>query len=243
MGSSRHRNSEAPECSNTNGASIENNRIGNIDMNIVAKTDFDFHGIQLKPVEQMNDIWLTSSDIAKALGYASSKSVSTIYSRNADEFTAGMSMVIKMKTNGINNNLREKSVRVFSLRGCHLIAMFATTSVAKEFRRWVLDILDREVAQSPIASRLTDEDIVSFCYLQLWMEKAQAVCKEIYPAIRQLRSELAGTMYDLANESRFVTRPTREILIREIHELDMSKVKVRNAEEMIKHFTNAASLH
>lgn len=239
----RSKNNEALQCANTNRASIENNRIGNIDMNIVAKTDFDFHGIQLKPVEQMNDIWLTSSDIAKALGYASSKSVSTIYSRNADEFTAGMSMVIKMKTNGINNNLREKSVRVFSLRGCHLIAMFATTSVAKEFRRWVLDILDREVAQSPIASRLTDEDIVSFCYLQLWMEKAQAVCKEIYPAVRQLRSELAGTMYDLANESRFVTRPTREILIREIQELDMSKVKVRNAEEMIKHFTNAGSLH
>lgn len=235
--------SEALKCSNTNRASIENNRIGNIDMNIVAKSDFNFHGIQLQPVEQMNDIWLTSSDIAKALGYASSKSVSTIYSRNSDEFTEAMSMVIKMKTNGINNNLREKSVRVFSLRGCHLIAMFATTTIAKEFRKWVLDILDREVTQSPIAARLSDDDIVSFCYLQIWMEKAQRVSKEIYPAIRQLGSEFSGIMYDLGNESRFVTKPTRDILMREIQNLDMGKVKSRNAEGMLRHFKDTKELH
>lgn len=120
------------------------------DMNIVAKSDLNFHGISLTPVSGLDDIWLTSADLAKALGYASSKSVSTIYSRNSDEFTGSMSMVIKMKTNGINNNLRDKSVRVFSLRGCHLIAMFATTDKAKEFRRWVLDILDREVAQGNV---------------------------------------------------------------------------------------------
>ena len=29
----------------------------------------------------------------------------------------------------------------FSLRGVHMVAMFARTPVAKEFRRWVLDIL------------------------------------------------------------------------------------------------------
>ena len=32
--------------------------------------------------------------------------------------------------------------RLFSLRGCHLIAMFAKTDIAKQFRVWVLDILD-----------------------------------------------------------------------------------------------------
>ena len=29
----------------------------------------------------------------------------------------------------------------------HLIAMFARTPVAKEFRKWVLDILDKEVVE------------------------------------------------------------------------------------------------
>ena len=34
-------------------------------------------------------------------------------------------------------------VRIFSLRGCHLLAMFARTPIAKQFRRWVLDVLDK----------------------------------------------------------------------------------------------------
>jgi prophage antirepressor-like protein len=55
-------------------------------------------------------------------------------------------MVIKMMTNGINNNLREKSVRVFSLRGCHLIAMFAHYG-SQRVPSLGVDILDREVAQ------------------------------------------------------------------------------------------------
>lgn len=146
------KNSEARKCVNTNRASIENNRVGNIDMNSVQNKELSFHNVTLVPAPVADGIWLTSSDIAKALGYASPKSVTNIYSRNADEFTGSMSMVIKMMTNGINNNLREKSVRVFSLRGCHLIAMFAATDKAKEFRRWVLDILDRDVAQTPESS-------------------------------------------------------------------------------------------
>lgn len=144
------KNSEAQKCANTLGLLSNKSAKGNIDMNIVANSDLNFHGVSLTPVGSVSGVWLTSSDIAKALGYASSKSVSTIYSRNSDEFTSSMSMVIKMKTIAINNNLREKSVRVFSLRGCHLIAMFATTDKAKEFRRWVLDILDRQIEQLPL---------------------------------------------------------------------------------------------
>ncbi|WP_430231424.1 ORF6C domain-containing protein [Nitrosomonas communis] len=41
-------------------------------------------------------------------------------------------------------------MRIFSLRGAHLIAMFAKTEIAKEFRKWALDsdILERETAIS-----------------------------------------------------------------------------------------------
>lgn len=39
-------------------------------------------------------------------------------------------------------------IRIFSLRGAHLIAMFARTQIAKEFRKWVLDILDKEVSET-----------------------------------------------------------------------------------------------
>ena len=73
-----------------------------------------------------------------------------IYNKYADEFSAGMTQVLEVSTSG---NYRKK-VRVFSLRGAHLIAMFARTTVAKEFRRWVLDILDREVQCQPEESPL-----------------------------------------------------------------------------------------
>ncbi|HHG9580230.1 TPA: Bro-N domain-containing protein [Citrobacter freundii] len=192
------KNSEAQQCANTNRASIEKSCTGNIDMNIVAKSDYNFQGIDLVPAPVNGGIWLTSSDIAKALGYASSKSVSTIYSRNSDEFTSSMSMVIKMMTNGINNNLREKSVRVFSLRGCHLIAMFATTDKAKEFRRWVLDILDREVVTGNISptfdfemhakNALVAEEHFKYVYM-VWKES-------IRPALRCTGSPLAVSLED-----------------------------------------------
>lgn len=112
-------------------------------MNIVAKSEYNFHGVNLTPVAQQQGVWFTSADLAAALKYKSAKSITNLYNQNADEFTDGMTQVIESVTSG---NYRKK-VRVFSLRGAHLIAMFARTPVAKEFRRWVLDILDREVAQ------------------------------------------------------------------------------------------------
>lgn len=189
-------------------------------MNIVAKSDLNFHGIQLQPVANLNDVWLTSSDIAKALGYASQKSVSTIYSRNSDEFTDAMSMVIKMKTNGINNNLREKSVRVFSLRGCHLIAMFATTNVAKEFRRWVLDILDREVAHSPLAKKLTDDELCDLAWLWRASSVMMNACNEVYPLLRVAEHRVAGHFYSITHEYPRTLDKAREIIKREVEHIE-----------------------
>ncbi|WP_246843572.1 BRO family protein [Leclercia sp. W17] len=213
---SSSKNSEARKCANTNRASIENNRLGNIDMNIVAKSDLNFHGVSLTPVDSVSGVWLTSSYIAKALGYASSKSVSTIYSRNSDEFTSSMSMVIKMKTIGINNNLREKSVRVFSLRGCHLIAMFATTDKAKEFRRWVLDILDREVAKGTVPVKFDFE---------MYAQNANAACAmldqvwdifhdELEPALRSLASPVATKLVGRIIEAKSISYSIRGGLLR-----------------------------
>ncbi|WP_275425848.1 BRO-N domain-containing protein, partial [Cronobacter sakazakii] len=135
------------------------------DMNNLARREFHFHKAVLIPVQDREDIWFTSSDLAKALGYSSTKSITNLYAGNSQEFTEAMTMVIGVMTNGINNNLREKKVRIFSLRGAHLIAMFARTPVAKEFRKWVLDILDREVEQSPIAKQFTDEELCDLAWL------------------------------------------------------------------------------
>lgn len=188
--------SEAQQCANTNRASIENNRIGNIDMNSVAKTDLNFHGMNLIPVESVPGIWLTSADVAKALGYKNAKSITNLFNQNADEFSEGMTQVIESVTSG---NYRKK-VRVFSLRGAHLIAMFARTDVAKEFRRWVLDILDREVEiNMPVIDRPSVRE--QHAYNANALAKHYAVMYEawknqIYPALRAIESPLASRLCD-----------------------------------------------
>lgn len=197
-------------------------------MNIVAKSEFNFQGNAIVPVSNLSGIWLTSTDIANALQYKSSKSITNLFNQNADEFTSGMTQVIESVTSG---NYRKK-VRVFSLRGTHLIAMFARTNVAKEFRRWVLDILDREVQHSPIVKQFTDEEIVHLCYTQLWMEKAQRMSKALHPAMKQIGSDFSGTLYDMAHETRFFTGESRKALLREAEKLDMNNRVVMNAMPM-----------
>ncbi|EPN2807552.1 BRO-N domain-containing protein [Serratia marcescens] len=183
-------------------------------MKSIANSELNFHGINLSPVPQMNDIWLTSADLARALGYASSKSVSTIYSRNSDEFTSSMSMVIKMMTNGINNNLREKSVRVFSLRGCHLIAMFATTDKAKEFRRWVLDILDREVALGNAHPAFDFEMYAHNAKVAAGHFEViyRAWCEQLSPSLRAVGSPLAVDMVDRLKSLGAITMGLSHVL-------------------------------
>lgn len=111
-------------------------------------TQLVFNNTPLSIINLNNQIWISSSELSKALNYSSSKSVTILYNRNKSEFTSKMTSVIKLITNGINNNLREKSVRIFSLRDAHLIAMFANTETAREFRKWVLDILDNETQKT-----------------------------------------------------------------------------------------------
>lgn len=229
----RAKNSEAQKCANTLGLLSNKSGKENIDMNIVAKSDYNFQGFAFNPVTEGGAIWFTSTELAKALGYKKTDAISQIYARNADEFSESMSLTLNMKVNGINNSLRNKSVRVYSLRGAHLVAMFASTPKAKDFRRWALDILDREVQDSPIAKQFSDEELVSLCYLQLWMEKSQRVSQQLYPAMKQAKSEYAGMLYNIAHDIRYMTGETKKILLREAQDLDSSNIVVKHAQPML----------
>lgn len=113
-----------------------------------------FQNITLFPAKVDNQIWLTSAELAKALGYSRSDEVNNLYNRKKDEFTANMTQTAEIQTKG-----GLQRVRIFSLRGCHLIAMFARTKVAKEFRQWVLDILDKEVGKPvQVEPKLSSDD-------------------------------------------------------------------------------------
>ena len=106
-----------------------------------------FNGITLSPIPHQNSPWIRSVELARALGYSDESSVGRIYKRNAEEFTPEMTQVIEISD---TVNLTVPS-RIFSLRGCHLVAMFARTPVAKAFRRWVLDVLDKLDAEQHAA--------------------------------------------------------------------------------------------
>ncbi|KMV71930.1 hypothetical protein AI28_07055 [bacteria symbiont BFo1 of Frankliniella occidentalis] len=176
-------------------------------MKSLARREFHFHNSILTPVQDREGIWFTSTDLAKALGYASTKSISNLYSGNSDEFSVAMSMVIGVMTNGINNNLREKKVRIFSLRGAHLIAMFARTPVAKEFRRWVLDILDREVANGNVCPTFDFEmhahnaKVAKNHFDIIYQAWNQQIC----PSLRAVNSPLAVSMIDRLKDVGAIT--------------------------------------
>ena len=108
-----------------------------------------FNEVNFSPVQHNNQIWLTASELAKALGYAKSDAVTQIYERNKHEFTPEMTTTLKMSVVRKTGSVVMEN-RVFNSRGCHLITFFARTSVAAQFRKWVLDVLDKEIG-APVA--------------------------------------------------------------------------------------------
>ena len=111
-----------------------------------------FNNVTLAPIPHQNSLWIRSVELARALGYSDESSVGRIYKRNAEEFTPEMTQVIEI-SDTVNLTV---PARIFSLRGCHLVAMFARTPVAKAFRRWVLDVLDKLDAEQRAASPTPD---------------------------------------------------------------------------------------
>ncbi|UXE40679.1 P22AR C-terminal domain-containing protein [Raoultella ornithinolytica] len=225
------KNSEAQKCANTLGFLSNKSRKGNIDMNIVAKSDLNFHGKAIVPVAGMTGIWLTSAEIANALQYKSAKSVTNLFNQNSDEFTSGMTQVIESVTSG---NYRKK-VRVFSLRGAHLIAMFARTDVAKEFRRWVLDILDREVAHSPIAKQFTDEELSSLAWLWRASDIMLTACESVTPLLKVAEHRQAGHFHTIGQELPRTINKARAIIKRETAHIEFHPWKDDNWSRVLPH--------
>ena len=145
-----------------------------------------FNDVNFNPVERNGQIWLTSKEIAKALGYKNSTSINKIYNANADEFTDSMTQttdsVVSSKTKGLT-----VKTRLFSLRGCHALAMFARTKIAKAFRVWVLDILDKEISvpvQVSILSAVADRKPL-VAAVNVFCAKTGAIYSDVWKMIHQ----------------------------------------------------------
>jgi hypothetical protein len=105
-----------------------------------------FEDVEFDVVDIHNVPWLRVGQLDLALGYEKDGSVRKIYERNADEFTDEMTQIVDLDTAG-----GRQQVRIFSPRGCYLLGMLSRTERAKEFRKWVLDVL--EGRQLPRESR------------------------------------------------------------------------------------------
>ena len=130
-------------------------------------TTLSFQNTSLSVINQNNQIWFSALDIGKALGYSNGDiGVKNIYNRHQDEFTPCMTALIDTQTNG-----GIQKMRIFSLRGTHLIGMLSHTKVAKDFRKWVLDILDREVSQKTKAIQPLVERKYTFEFTEYELEQ------------------------------------------------------------------------
>ncbi|MFK5040255.1 Bro-N domain-containing protein [Glaesserella parasuis] len=193
-------------------------------------TTLTFQNTTLSVINKNNHTFLTATDLGTALEYAQpDKSIKLIYDRNADEFTAEMTALIELQTAG-----GKQQVRVFSLRGAHLIAMFARTKVAKDFRKWVLDILDREISQNEqqIAPLEPKPDVVlpheKAEQIAKYLVRARAFAKEVEVFHRKLyedlgisryvKNDIAGKAYDIAHEFNVWLDPFIEQVLPQINQ-------------------------
>lgn len=169
-----------------------------------------FHDTQFTVIPHQGQPWLTAAQIAQALGYAREDAVSRIYTRNADEFTPGMTGTVNLTVPG---NPMQIPVRIFSLRGAHLIAMFSRTGLAKEFRRWVLDVLDRETAAHPQPlTVLTDDELHSLAWLWRAADYMMGAARRIYPLLEVAEHREAGTYYSIIHEYPMTLAAAQRIL-------------------------------
>lgn len=114
-----------------------------------------FENTAVQIIDRDGTPWLTAADLSRALGYKELDAVSKIYNRRKDEFTDKMTTLITLQANEINAapslagvSSPDKTVRVFSPRGCWTIGYFSRTEKAKAFRSWVSDVLENLPSQN-----------------------------------------------------------------------------------------------
>lgn len=136
--------------------------LGNFSQKVyIMQNQLVFKGKALTPIILNNQPYLGVSQIGLALGYGqrgcqNDTPLRKLYERHADEFTPDMSFLTTIDTPG-----GKQQVRVFSLRGCHLLAMFSKTPVAKEFRKWVLDLIEQHTTPAPVDAQAADALVAS----------------------------------------------------------------------------------
>lgn len=194
-----------------------------------------FHDTQFTVIPHHGQPWLTATQIAQALGYASDDAVSRIYRRNADEFTPNMTTTVNLTVVRQTGSVQMEN-RIFSLRGAHLIAMFSRTALAKEFRHWVLDVLDRETAAHPQPlTVLTDDELHSLAWLWRAADYMMGAARRIYPLLDVAEHREAGTYYSIIHEYPMTLAAAQRILADKTRHIQSATHGNRDWNRLIPH--------
>lgn len=105
------------------------------------------------------------------------------------------------------------------------------------------ELMPREAISEPVPKQFSDEELIGLCYMQIWMENSQKLCKEIYPAMKQIKSEYSGELYDIATATRGISGSNKEALIRETMNLDQSNFVVKRAQPMLAKLRGEEWIH
>lgn len=95
---------------------------------------FNNHNIEI--INHNGQLYMSGAQIGRVIELSQSDGVAKIYNRHQDEFINDMTTTIRQG---------RSTVRIFNREGAWLIGMFARTSKAAEFRRWVLKVLGTTV--------------------------------------------------------------------------------------------------
>ncbi|RNI79632.1 antA/AntB antirepressor family protein [Escherichia coli] len=138
------------------------------------------------------------------------------------------------QTKGRGGDRRSKDYHL-TLDTAKELAMVERNEKGHQIRRYFIECEKKLRNIQPVQTeqQFTAEDIILLCYVQLWMEKAQQLSKQLYPVMRELNSDYYGKLFDLAYETRHITNRTRDTLLREAAKLDPANYMVHRARSML----------